>query len=68
MTFYDCVMQFIEGYDHTLNAEKTVIRYCFYIKNLCENLSPDFKTEINRDINFLVNDRDYLLDLELKIH
>ena len=38
MTFYDYVMQYIKEYDHTLNAEKTIIRYCFYIKKICEEL------------------------------
>ena len=68
MTFYDYVMQYIKEYDHTLNAEKTIIRYCFYIKKICEELGEILKSEINRDIDLLINDKDYLLDLELNLH
>ena len=68
MTFYDYVMQYIKEYDHTLNAEKTIIRYCFYIKQICEELGEILKSEINRDIDLLINDKDYLLDLELNLH
>ena len=38
------------------------------IKKLCEDLPVEFKYVIDRDIDKLVNDEDYLLDLELKLH
>ncbi|TCB75657.1 hypothetical protein [Acinetobacter sp. ANC 4177] len=68
MTFYDYVMQYIKEYDHTLNTEKTIIRYCFYIKKICVESVNDFNSEINRDIDLLINNKDYLLDLELDLH
>ncbi|WP_180164075.1 hypothetical protein [Acinetobacter sp. YH12049] len=68
MTFYDYVMSFINEYDHVLNAEKTIIRYCFEIRKLADNLPIEFRNELNRDIDLLINDQSYLLELELKLH
>lgn len=68
MTFYDYIIRFINEYDHVLNAEKTMIRYCFEIRNLAENLPIEFRNELKREIELLVDNQDYLLDLELKIH
>ena len=68
MTFYDYVLSYIKSYDYTANTEKTIIRYCFMIKELCDDLSIDFKSEIDRDIDKLVNNKEFLLDLELKLH
>lgn len=68
MTFYNYILSYIEWYDFTANVEKTNIRYCFMIKKLCEDLPVEFKYVIDRDIDKLVNDEEYLLDLELKLH
>lgn len=68
MTFYDYIIRFINEYDRVLNAEKTMIRYCFEIRNLAENLPIEFRNELKREIELLVDNQDYLLDLELKIH
>ena len=61
-------MSFINEYDHVLNAEKTIIRYCFEIRKLADNLPIEFRNELNRDIDLLINDQSYLLELELKLH
>lgn len=68
MAFYDYVIRFMNEYDHVLNAEKTIIRYCFEIRKLADNLPIEFRNELNRDIDLLINDQGYLLDLELKLH
>ncbi|MEG0619387.1 MAG: hypothetical protein RR557_08820 [Bacilli bacterium] len=68
MTFYDYVIRYMTEYDHVLNTEKTMIRYCFEIRNLADKFSIELRNEFNRDIDFLINDPHYLLDLELKIH
>ncbi|WP_228716308.1 hypothetical protein [Acinetobacter sp. 8I-beige] len=51
-----------------MNAEKTIIRYCFYIKRIYEDADLNFKSEVNKDINLMINDKDYLLNLELILH
>lgn len=68
MTFYNYILSYIERYNFTANVEKTNIRYCFMIKKLCEDLPVEFKNVIDRDIDKLVNDEEYLLDLELNLH
>lgn len=68
MTFYDYILSYIEKYNFNKNIEKTNIRYCFMIKKLCADLPVEFKKIIDRDIDKLVNNHEYLLDLELNLH
>lgn len=68
MTFYDYILSYIENYDFVANEEKTTIRYCFSIKKICADLPIEFKNIIDRDIEKLVNNHEYLLDLELNLH
>lgn len=68
MTFYEYLIEFQRKYDYDLNPQSTLIGYCSIIKTLAKSYPNSFKNELNRDIDLLVNNEDYLLDLELKIH
>lgn len=68
MTFYEYMQSFLEDYDFVTNSEKTIVRYCFEIKRLIEEYPIYFRNELDRDIDLLVNDNEYRLELELKLY
>lgn len=68
MTFYEYMQSFLEEYDFVINPEKTLVRYCFEIKRFMEENSIEFRNELDRDIDLLINDDEYRLELELKLY
>lgn len=68
MTFYEYILSYIEDYDYVLNNEKTIIRYCFSLRKLRDNLTHQVLEILNSDIEILAHDRNMLLELELVFH
>lgn len=68
MTFYDYIINYIKNYEYSTNEYPTQINYCFKIRKACVESNGILNKELERNIDLLIKDKDYLLELEFSLH